>query len=151
VDGTQVQVPRNKWWDVDCRRAIEDKNKAKQRLLQCRTRITCEQRNEANRVYRNKKKKWLNDRILQIEENHRTNGTRKFFNNFRFMGTHNSALPRMCRDADGNLVVHQAPVLGRWNEYFIKMFTVAETDQISDIMDDLVGDNDLYIGTANVQ
>jgi hypothetical protein len=28
---------------------------------------------------------------------------------------------------------------------------VAETDQISDIMDDLVGDNDLYIGTANVQ
>jgi hypothetical protein len=78
----QVQVPRNKWWDVDCRKAIEDKNKARQRLLQCRMRITREQyqdkRNEANRVCRNKKKKWLNDRILQIEENHRKNETRKF-------------------------------------------------------------------------
>jgi hypothetical protein len=51
----------------------------------------------------------------------------------------------MCRDADGNLIVHQPQVLERQKEYFMKMFIVAETDQISDIMDDLVGDNDLYI------
>jgi hypothetical protein len=45
----------------ECRRAIENKNKARQGLLQCRTRATREKyqakRNEANRVCRNKKEK----------------------------------------------------------------------------------------------
>jgi hypothetical protein len=51
----------------------------------------------------------------------------------------------MCRDVDGNLIVQQPQVLERWKEYFIEMFTVVGTGQISVITDDLVGDNDLYI------
>jgi hypothetical protein len=50
----------------------------------------------------------------------------------------------MCRAADGNLIVHQLQVLERWKEIFIEMFTLAETDQISDILDDSAGGNDLY-------
>jgi hypothetical protein len=40
--------------------------------------------------------------------------------------------------------VHQLKVLERWKEYFIEMFTFAETDQIPDIMDDSACANDLY-------
>jgi hypothetical protein len=48
------------------------------------------------------------------------------------------------KDADGNLIVHQLQVLERWMEYFMEMFTMAETDQIPDIMDGPTGGNDLY-------
>jgi hypothetical protein len=67
-----------------------------------------------------------------------------FFNDIRFMRTHNSALPRMCRDADGNLIVHQPQEVERWKEYFMKMFIVAEIDHISDIMDDLYIEQPMY-------
>jgi hypothetical protein len=33
----------------------------------------------ANKICRNKKKKWLNDKIMRIEENHKKNEKRKFF------------------------------------------------------------------------
>jgi hypothetical protein len=51
----------------------------------------------------------------------------------------------MCKDADGNLIVHQLPVLEGWKEYFMEMFTMAETDQIPDMTDDPTGCNDVYI------
>jgi hypothetical protein len=60
------------------------------------------------------------------------------------MRTHNSALPRMCRNPDGNLIVRHPQVLERWKEYFTEMFTVAESEQISDIMGDLGGNHDFY-------
>jgi hypothetical protein len=35
-------------------------------------------RKQANKICTQKKKKWLNDEITQIEENHRRNETKKF-------------------------------------------------------------------------
>jgi hypothetical protein len=50
-----------------------------------------------------------------------------------------------CVDTDGKLTVHRLQVLERWKEYFMKMFTMAERDQIPDITEDTTGGNDLYI------
>jgi hypothetical protein len=59
------------------------KNEARNKWLQQKTRASQEsylkRRNEANVLFRQKKKVWINNRILQIECNQKRKETRKFF------------------------------------------------------------------------
>jgi len=72
----------NEWWDEECRAAVSRKNITRKKCLQKRTRANQEQymqvRKEANKICKEKKKQWLNNRIKQVEEAHKQNET-KFF------------------------------------------------------------------------
>ena len=58
---------RNKWWDEEGKEAISKKNIARKKCLQKRTTANQEQytqaRKEANKICKEKKKHWLNNRI----------------------------------------------------------------------------------------
>jgi len=62
---------------------LKKKNIARKKCLQKRTRANQEQytqaRKEANKICKEKKKQWLNNRLKQIEEAHKQNETRKLF------------------------------------------------------------------------
>jgi hypothetical protein len=79
----QPRITYNEWWDEECRKAIKEKNIARKKCLQRRTRATQEEYEEkirmATKICRNKKKHWLNNRIKTIEEAHRRNETRKVY------------------------------------------------------------------------
>ena len=79
----QTRITRNEWWDDECEEAIKEKNIARGKCLQRRTRATQKEyekkRNTATKIYRNKKKQWLNNKIKEIEKAHRKNETRKFY------------------------------------------------------------------------
>ena len=59
------------------------KNIIRKKCLQKRTTANQEQyiqvRKEANKICKEKKKQWLNNRIKQVEEAHKQNETRNFF------------------------------------------------------------------------
>jgi hypothetical protein len=59
-------------------------NEARSSWLQKKTRASqehyIERRKESNALIKQKKRTWLNNKILQIEENHKRNETKKFFN-----------------------------------------------------------------------
>jgi len=59
------------------------KNEARKKWLQLKTRISwntyINKRKQANKICTQKKKKWLSNKIIQIEENHRRNDTKKNF------------------------------------------------------------------------
>jgi len=80
---TQGNSPRNEWWNEKCRKIIQEKNEARKGLLQLKIRISwntyINKRKQANKICTQKKKKWLSNKILQIEENHRRNETKKCF------------------------------------------------------------------------
>jgi hypothetical protein len=84
---TQNKKQRSEWWDEDYQLAIRRKNEARRKWLQNRTRASNEwyhkKRNEANRMCATKKKEWINNLIRQIEENHKRNEPRKFFNEIK--------------------------------------------------------------------
>ena len=65
----------NKWWFEECKEAISKKHIARNKCLQKRTRANQEQytqaRKEANKICKEKKKEWLNNRIKQMEEAHK--------------------------------------------------------------------------------
>jgi hypothetical protein len=64
--------PQNEWWDDKCRKAMEEKNLARMKCINRRTRISqndyMQKRRIANCVCKRKKKEWLNDKIKQTEE-----------------------------------------------------------------------------------
>jgi len=80
---TQGKSPRNAWRDEECRKIIQEKNEARKKWLQVKTRISwntyTNKRKQANKICTQKKKKWLSNKINQIEENHTRNETKKFF------------------------------------------------------------------------
>jgi hypothetical protein len=72
---------------------MNEKNIARQRCWQKRTRANQEyysqKRRDANKLCKQKKKIWLNNKINQIEEEHKQNNARKFFKDiksFHFQG-----------------------------------------------------------------
>ena len=86
---TQGKSPRNEWWDEECRKIIQKKNEARKNLLQLKTRTSwntyINKRKQANKICTQKKKKWLSNKIIQIEENHRRNETKKFLKEYRIL------------------------------------------------------------------
>ena len=57
---TQNTFNRNEWWDESCKPIMTQKNEARRKYLQAKTRASCEiyetKRTEANRVCKEKKK-----------------------------------------------------------------------------------------------
>jgi len=82
---TQSKTPRNERWDEECRQDIKKKNDARSKWFQQKTRASQEARRkkmriEANVLIRQKKKAWMNNKILQIEYNKKKrNDARKIF------------------------------------------------------------------------
>jgi hypothetical protein len=79
----QQKYLRNEWWDDECRSVKNEKNIARQICLQKRTRANQEyyshKTRDANKVCKQKKKIWLNNKIKQVEEAHKQCNARKFF------------------------------------------------------------------------
>lgn len=130
---TQGRTPRNEWWDEECRQHIKKKNEARSKWLQQNTRASQETykklRIEANVLIRWKKKAWLNNKILQIEHNHKRNDARKFFQEVKTFKPQQTILPTTCKDTSGNIISQIDEVLARWKEYFQKFLSVSVTPE----------------------
>jgi hypothetical protein len=72
-----------------------------------------------------KKKTWMNNKILQIEYNHKRNDARKFFQEIKTFKPQQSILPTTCKDTSGNTISQTDEVLARWKEYFPNLLSVS--------------------------
>jgi len=84
---------------------------------------------EANVLIRRKKKAWLNNKILQIEHNHKRNDARKFFQEIENLKPQQTILPTTCKDTSGNIISQTDEVLARWKEYFQNVLSVSITPE----------------------
>jgi hypothetical protein len=93
-----------------------------------RTRISwnsyIKKRKQANKICIQKKKKWLSSKITQIEENHRRNETKKFFEGIRNF-KQQVTLPIICKDPENNVISQSDQILARWKDYFCEMFNTS--------------------------
>jgi len=108
----QTRITHNEWWDDECKEAIKEKNVARGKCLQRRTRATQEEyekkRNIATKMCRNKKKQWLNNKIKEIEEAHRKNETRKFYKDIKaYSRVGQCGTLLLCKDENGNVLTEK--------------------------------------------
>ena len=124
--------PRKEWWDDECREALEEKNLARMKCTNRRRRMNqnhyMEKRKTANAICKRKKKKWINDKIKQIEEANRKNKTRKFYKNSAFFNKKQTQLIPLCKDNNGAIISEKILVLEKWKQYFNKILN-SETQQ----------------------
>jgi hypothetical protein len=119
---TQNNSNRNEWWDESCKLIMTQKKEARKKYLQAKTRASCEiyemKRTEANKVCREKKGIWINNKIKQIEETSNKNETRKFFKEAQFFNKQQLVLPIFCKHKIGNMLSEHGDILQRWKQYF---------------------------------
>jgi len=84
---------------------------------------------EANVLIKRKKKAWMNNKILQIEYNHKINDARKLFQEIKTFKLQQSILPTTCKDTSGNTISQIDEVLARWKEYFQNLLNVSITPE----------------------
>ena len=77
-----------------------------------------------------KEKEWINNLIRQIEENHKRNESRKFFNEIIQLRQQYTGLPYMCKDENNTVITHMDKILNRWKEYFCTILNL-DTDELS--------------------
>jgi hypothetical protein len=75
-------------------------------------------------LFRQKKKAWINNNILQIEQNQKRNETRNFFQEMKTFKPQQIILPTTCKDSRGNMISQIDDVLARWKEYFQNILSV---------------------------
>jgi hypothetical protein len=118
----QDKQNRNEWWDEECWRVILEKNTARKKYMQIKTRANQEYYNckrlEANKICRNKKKEWLNSKISQIEENFKKNEVTKFYKDAKELDKRQTNMPIQCKDGDGNIIIQKEKLLEIWKKYF---------------------------------
>jgi len=77
-----------------------------------------------------KKKEWINKTIRQIEENHKRNEPRKFFNEIKHLRQQNTELPHICKDGNNTVINQTDKILNRWKEYF-SIILNSDLDELS--------------------
>ena len=122
----QEKPMRNEWWDEECRQIIREKNEARKKMLQRNTRSNQEhyktKRKAANKLCKDKKRKWINDKLINIEGNYKNKEVRKWYENIKHFNQNQVILPTICRDEEGNILSQNELVLNRWKDYFINVF-----------------------------
>jgi hypothetical protein len=112
---------------------MNEKNIARQRCLQKRTRANQEyysqRRRDANKVCKQNKKIWLNNKIKQIQEAHKQSNATIFFKDIKSFQGEKPIGVLACRDEDRKLIFEQERILERWKNFFR---TLMKTDKKSE-------------------
>jgi hypothetical protein len=107
---------------------MSQKNEARKKYLHVKTRATHDifeaKRTEANKICREKKRIWINNKIRQIEEASNKNDARKFFKEAQFFNKQKSVLPIFCKDKSCNILSEHGDILRRWRQYFCDLQTI---------------------------
>jgi hypothetical protein len=108
-------IQRNAWWDEECRDAIKQKNKAREKCLQRRTRSNQQnyeqKRKIANKICRHKKKAWMCTKLKDIEIANKKNDTTKFYKDAQSFSRGPPSSLQICKDEAGKLLIEKEEIL----------------------------------------
>lgn len=119
--GVKSRENKKEWFDNDCRRAIEEKNKARKRMIDRRTRTAHEEyrkkRQEADKVCRKKKRLMMKRKLEEIEELNEQSEIKKFYAAVGHMRRGFQPQMRAYKKKDGT-VANEEELLTRWVQHF---------------------------------
>uniref|UniRef100_A0A8D8Q0R7 Craniofacial development protein 2 n=1 Tax=Cacopsylla melanoneura TaxID=428564 RepID=A0A8D8Q0R7_9HEMI len=133
-----VKKPKqNKWFDEECKTAIE--RRREKRLIAIDTRDTTrieeyrEERRKVKKLTRKKKREHLNNKLDQIEKEDRMKQVRSFY---QLVNQQRRRMPNKSstvKDKNGITLTGKEPVLSRWAEYFKELLNVEQDNQVEEL------------------
>ena len=117
---------QNRWFDKECKIAIEEMKKAREKRLQKGREEREEEeyihkRKEAHNIIRKKKKLYIKSVVESIEEDQKDNTTRKIYQTINKFKKEYQYIFNMIRNKNGQLAMNTKERTEIWEEYFDKL------------------------------
>ena len=130
-----IETFKNKWYDEECKFAMEEMKKAREKWLIKGRREKEEQechhkRKEARRMMRNKKKTYTKNVIESIEEDQKHNNTRKMYQTVKQFKKGYRHKFGIIRNKKRELVMNTKEKAEMWKEYFDKLLNTEEPREL---------------------
>lgn len=121
VLGKPVRPRTVPWRDREYDEAVASKEEAHRRYLNLGTRSNLDayrqKRREAVKLYRQKKRRYKNNEVQNLEILRDRNQTRKFYQGVNKQRKGHQPITSTCNDKNGNLITEEQKVLDRWKEF----------------------------------
>ena len=123
---------RNDWFDDECKTALDNKNEAYKNYLQRPTRakrqIYEDLRRTANKLCRHKKRRILNDKLIELDDNFKSKNIRNAFKIAKSIKTGYVAKTNLVKDETGQILSNSDKIKTRWQEYFQQLLNPTNMD-----------------------
>ena len=124
VIGWKTIKKRNNWFDLDCKNIIERKRKERLNWIRNGKSDDREKYNEirrqCNKTLREKKKRWINDKLNEIELKRRNNDSKEFYKMIKSHRTWKRSRLRSLKNKQGSLQHENKEKNKIWIEHFSK-------------------------------
>ncbi|KAJ4426743.1 hypothetical protein ANN_26542 [Periplaneta americana] len=116
------------WFDEDCCMVVERRKQAKLKFLQDPVEEKRDnyfnERREASRTLRNKKRGYLKEKLNEVETNSKNKNIRDLYKGIKEFK--NGYQPRLnvIKDENGDLLADSPSILNRWKNYFAQLLNV---------------------------
>lgn len=124
------------WFNENCRKLVEQRREAKQKLLLHETYDTREQYNNINRevtrFLRSEKRKYIKNLLVKAEEDRTKNNSKDFYRSIRFFRKGYQPKTFGIKDEAGTVVGERTEVLNVWKKYFCKLLNGNEVEADGD-------------------
>lgn len=133
--GENKRIRNADWFDDECAQIIQEKNKARKRMIQKETRMNTERyqemRRKANRVCKKKKREKMKKQLEDIAEYSKQNERRKFYKAVEKVKK--GYQPRMegCINKEGDIILEGNKVLERWVEHFKELLNAEDKERVT--------------------
>lgn len=122
----------NKWFDNECNDQFEKKNQARITLLantnEQNKRIYDQEKREFKKICRQKKRKFMEDRLISIEENYKNKQIRNFYQDIKKQKEGYQQPVIFLKDKNG-LLVSGEEKMKQWAEYFSELLNENQENQ----------------------
>jgi hypothetical protein len=125
VLGFRQNIIRSEWFDEECKGKLQDRNNARIKMLQRKTRSSVEEykerRRTTNRMCKNKKRKWENEKLLRMQADVEEHQSRKCYKEVKKVRAGFQLRLNFCKDKEGNLITSKGKIMDRWAEHFSEL------------------------------
>uniref|UniRef100_A0A6P7G1Q3 Uncharacterized protein LOC114332962 n=1 Tax=Diabrotica virgifera virgifera TaxID=50390 RepID=A0A6P7G1Q3_DIAVI len=122
VLGTKTQRREETWFDEECKQAIQERNKAHKNYILRRTRERKTEfenkRRRADKLCRQKKRKYENQRIPNIEREFKENKTRNAYQFIKHLRQGYKPKTSLCKNKKGEIISDMDEIKVTWMTYF---------------------------------
>ncbi|KAJ4430139.1 hypothetical protein ANN_22349 [Periplaneta americana] len=116
------------WFDEDCCMVVERRKQAKLKLLQDPVEEKRDnyfnERREASRTLRNKKRGYLKEKLNEVETNSKNKNIRDLYKGIKEFKNGYQPRVNVIKDENGDLLADSPSILNRWKNYFAQLLNV---------------------------
>ncbi|KAJ4446515.1 hypothetical protein ANN_13211 [Periplaneta americana] len=116
------------WFDEDCCMVVERRKQAKLKFLQDPVEEKRDnyfnERREASRILRNKKRGYLKEKLNEVETNSKNKNIRDLYKGIKEFKNGYQPRVNVIKDENGDLLADSPSILNRWKNYFAQLLNV---------------------------